>query len=108
MPSSPNYKRNYHQEDLNDSAARKRARADRNKARRIEEKRGLAHVGDGMDVGHIRAESKGGRTTLANIEMQTPSSNRSFERTKTGAMKSERSKKERAAGKPAFVTRKKK
>ena len=108
MPSSPGYKRNYHREDSLDSPARKKARADRNKARRIEIKRGLAHVGDGMDVGHIKAESKGGRTTLANIQMQTPASNRSFSRTKSGAMKSELSKKEKAAGKPAFQTRKKK
>lgn len=108
MPSSPGYKRNYKQEDSNDSSARKAARADRNKARRIEVKRGLAHIGDGMDVGHIKAESKGGRTSLANIEMQTPTSNRSFSRTKTGAMKSEHSKKEIKAGKPAFVTKRKK
>jgi hypothetical protein len=71
-------------------------------------KQGKAKVGDGKDVGHILAISKGGKTTLANLAMQTPASNRSFKRTSSGAMASERSKKEAASGKPAFVTPRKK
>lgn len=68
------------------------------------EDKGKAKVGDGKDVGHVKAVSKGGKTTLANLAMQTPASNRSFKRTPSGAMASERSSKEAAKGKPAFVT----
>lgn len=102
MPSSPGYKRNYTQERLTESPARKKAREDRNKARAIEIKRGAAKVGDKMDVGHIKAISKGGKTTLANLAMQTPASNRSFKRNAKGGMVSERSKKEASKGLPAF------
>ena len=38
MPSSPNYKRNYKQENSNDSSLRKKKRAMRNKARRVAKK----------------------------------------------------------------------
>lgn len=104
MPSSPNYKRNYKQEYATESKQRREARVERNKARSIMEKQGKARVGDGKDVGHIKAIGKGGKTTLANLAMQTPASNRSFKRNANGGMVSERSKKETAAKKPAFVT----
>lgn len=107
MPSSPGYKRNYKQERLTETPARKHARVERNQARAIMIQKGKASVGDGMDVGHIKAIGKGGKTTLANIAMQTPASNRSFSRKPSGKMASELSKKEAKAGKPAFVTRKK-
>ena len=45
MPSSPNYKRNYKQENSNDSPLRKKKRAMRNKARRIAKKAGLVKIG---------------------------------------------------------------
>jgi len=47
------------------------------------------------DVGHKRAISKGGKNSLANLFVQSPSKNRSFSRNKDGSMKSERSKRER-------------
>lgn len=47
------------------------------------------------DVGHKQAISKGGGTTLSNLFVQSPASNRSFSRTASGAMKSEISKRER-------------
>lgn len=56
--------------------------------------KGKAKVGDGKDVGHKKALSKGGGNSLANLAMQTPSSNRSFKRKSSGAMASETSKKE--------------
>lgn len=95
MPSSPNYKRNYKQEAKTESKARKHARVERNQARAIMIEKGKAHVGDGKDVGHKKAISKGGHTTLANIEMQSASANRSFSRNSSGKMISETSKKER-------------
>ena len=94
MPSSPGYKRNYKQEAATETKARKQARSDRNKARRIMMDEGKAHVGDGKDVGHVKAMSKGGKTTLANLAMQSPKQNRSFARNSKGAMVSETSKKE--------------
>lgn len=104
MPSSRNYKRNYKQEAATESTQRKHARVERNQARAIMEKQGKAKVGDGKDVGHVKAISKGGKTTLANLAMQTPASNRSFSRKSNGSMASEQSKKESKQGKPAFVT----
>jgi hypothetical protein len=94
MPSSPGYKRDYKQERLNETPARKKARVMRNEARQMMIKKGSAKVGDGKDVGHIKAISKGGKTTLTNLAMQTPTSNRSFKRNSSGAMVSETSKKE--------------
>lgn len=47
------------------------------------------------DVGHKKAISKGGKTTLGNLFVQSPGSNRSFARKANGAMKSEVSKRER-------------
>lgn len=58
-------------------------------------KMGKARVGDGKDVGHKRALSRGGSNTLANLAIQTRASNRSFSRTSSGAMASETSRKER-------------
>lgn len=66
-------------------------------------KAGKAKVGDGLDVGHKTAISKGGGNSLTNLAMQTPASNRSFKRKSSGAMASERSAKEAKSGKPAFV-----
>lgn len=95
MPSSKNYKRDYHQEYLNDSSTRRKQRAQRNKARRMMEARGLAHKGDGKDVGHLRAMSRGGTTVPSNLAMQSAAANRSFARKSSGAMLSETSKRER-------------
>ena len=68
-------------------------RAARNKARSMMMKAGKAKKGDGKDVGHIKAISKGGLSTMYNLQMQSQSSNRSFSRNKDGSMKSERSRK---------------
>jgi hypothetical protein len=70
--------------------------------------RGLAHKHDGKDVGHVKAISKGGGNTLANLQMQTAKSNRSFDRHNNRKMASELSVKEKAAGKPATVAVKRK
>lgn len=82
-------KRNYQQEYQNESKQRREARAERNQARRIMVKEGKAKVGDGKDVGHVRAIGKGGTNALANLEMQNPSHNRSFNRNSKHKMTSE-------------------
>lgn len=88
--------RNYREEydKYQGSPEQLKNRAQRNKARRIMAKSGKVHKGDGKDVGHIRAMSKGGKTTAGNIEVQTKSGNRSFARNKDGSMKSEKSRRE--------------
>lgn len=63
-------------------------RAQRTKARRMLEREGKVHKGDGMDVDHVKPISKGGTTTPSNLRVVPKSKNRSFARTSTGAMKS--------------------
>lgn len=63
----------------------------RNKARRMMTKAGKAHKGDGLDVGHIKAISKGGLSKMYNLQMQSKTSNRSFSRKSNSKMKSEKS-----------------
>ena len=70
-------------------------RASRNKARSMMKKAGKAKKGDGKDVGHIKAISKGGLSQMFNLQMQSQGSNRSFSRNRNGSMKSEVSKRER-------------
>ena len=71
------------------------AQAERHKARRIYEKAN-GTLPDNVDVDHKKAMSKGGATTLSNLRAAPNKANRSFSRTKTGAMKSQTSKREAA------------
>lgn len=87
MPSSKNYKRNYAQEDANDSPARKHMRVERNQARAAAEKAGKVHKGDGKDVDHIKPLSKGGSNAKSNTRVVSAHKNRSYARTKSGAIK---------------------
>lgn len=95
MPSSPGYKRDYKQEYATESKTRRKQRSMRNQARQAMIKKGKAKVGDGKDVGHVKALSRGGSNTLANLAIQTRASNRSFQRRSDGSMASETSRKER-------------
>lgn len=98
-----NGKRDYKKEDAWDKShkdsrgtTRAKARAMRNKARAmVASKKGVAPTSLKGDVGHKKAVSKGGKSVLANLFVQNPGANRSFSRTAKGAMKSERSKRER-------------
>ena len=45
----------------------KKKRAQRNKARRIMEREGVVHKGDGKDVYHKTPLSKGGTTVISNL-----------------------------------------
>jgi hypothetical protein len=89
MPSSPNYKRDYKQEyaTYDGTEAVKKRRAQRNKARRMLEREGVVHKGDGKDVDHKKPLSKGGTTTRSNLKVKSASANRSYKRKADGSMK---------------------
>lgn len=65
----------------------KRKRAQRNKARRMLEKEGIVHKGDGKDVDHKTPLAKGGSTTRGNLKAVAKGTNRSFPRTRKAGMK---------------------
>lgn len=80
-----NYKAEY--ENYQGTAEQKKNRALRNKARRQLASEGKVHKGDGMDVDHAQPLSKGGSTARGNLRVKSKTANRSFPRTRTGAMK---------------------
>jgi hypothetical protein len=69
-------------------------RAERNKARRDYEKAN-GDLPTTTDVDHKKAMSKGGKSKLSNLRAVPQSENTSFARTKTGALKSQISTRER-------------
>ena len=89
MPSSPNYVRKYDQEYASQHASTKakKQRAARNKARSIMESAGKVSKGDGKDIDHKKPLSKGGSNNKSNLRVQSKSNNRSYARTKKGAVK---------------------
>lgn len=97
MPYMKNGKRDYktEYEKYAGKSSAKKDRAQRNKARAMMTKAGKAHKGDGKDVGHIKALGKGGLSVMYNLQMQSKSKNRSFSKTSTSKMRSEKSKRER-------------
>lgn len=79
------YKAEYEQSD--GTPERKKARAARNKARRMMEKaNGSKNIPAGMDVDHKVPLSKGGTTTASNLRLRSAKKNRSYKRTKSGAI----------------------
>ena len=83
------YKRDYKQEYANYDGTEmvKKKRAQRNKARRMLEREGLVHKGDGKDVDHKKPLSKGGTTVRSNLRVRDDNANRSYKRTSKGAIK---------------------
>ena len=65
----------------------KKARAQRNKARRMLMREGKVEKGDGMDVHHKKPLSKGGTSTRSNLRAKPASANRSYKRKSDGSMK---------------------
>lgn len=82
-------KRNFRQEYLNYDGTEvvKKKRAQRNKARRMLEREGVVHKGDGKDVDHTKPLSKGGKTVRSNLKAKSASANRSFPRKADGSIK---------------------
>lgn len=76
--SDRNYRKEYEQYD--GTPAVKKRRAQRNKARHMMEKLGKVHKGDGKDVDHIIPETKGGKTVLSNLRVESAHDNRSYDR----------------------------
>ena len=70
-------------------------RSARNTARRVYEKAN-GELPSNVDVDHKKALSKGGSSSKGNLRAVAESANTSFSRTKTGAMKSQTSKREAA------------
>lgn len=70
-------------------------RSARNTARRVYEKAN-GDLPSNVDVDHKKALSKGGSSSKGNLRAVSESANTSFSRTKTGAMKSQTSKREAA------------
>lgn len=99
MPYQTNGRRDYKKEEKmyeEKHPEREKARAARNKARAlVAKKKGVKATQLDGDVGHKKAISKGGQSTLANLFVQNAGTNRSFSRNKDGSMKSEISKRER-------------
>jgi hypothetical protein len=80
--------RNYKQEyKTSKERGEQDGRVQRNKARRLEERAGNVHKGDGKDVDHKRPISKGGKTTPGNLRVVSEHTNRSYARTRSGSMK---------------------
>ena len=83
------YKKEYEQEKARGEHP---DRMERQRARRKLDAEGVSRKG--KDVAHVKALSKGG-SNADGIRLESPSKNRSFKRTSSGAMVSETSKKER-------------
>ena len=83
MAKKRDYKKEYI--DYDSKPKRVKARVNRNKARRIMKKAGLAKVGDGKDVHHKDGNTK--NNSRSNLAMQRAKKNRSYKRTSKGKPK---------------------
>ena len=98
MPSSKNYVRDYKQENKYKSSPEQiHARVVRNRNRQAALASGRVHKGDGTEIDHKVALSKGGAEGGKNLRVVSASSNDSFKRNSKGAMVSQTSKREIAA-----------
>jgi hypothetical protein len=81
MPYKNKADRNYKKERQYDGRPEVKARrAARNRARLKLMKEGKVHVGDGKDVDHKKALTKGGSNKKSNLRAVPASKNRSFKR----------------------------
>ena len=76
--AQPSSKRDYKQEykDFHGKPEQIAKRGERVKARRIMEKEGAAHKGDGKDVDHIKPLKSGGTSARSNLRMASVAKNR--------------------------------
>ena len=77
--AQPSSKRDYKQEykDFHGKPEQIAKRAERVKARRIMEKEGAAHKGDGKEADHIKPLKAGGKSTKGNLRLRSPKANMS-------------------------------
>lgn len=97
MPYMTNGKRDYKKENekFNSKPNERKKRSLRTVARRQANAAGITKKGDGKDLDHKLALSKGGSNNKSNLRVVSASSNRSFARNKDGSLKSQTSKRER-------------
>ena len=97
MPYMTNGKRDYKKEVAKYTSRPEvvKKRVEQNKARRLMEKAGKVHKGDGKDVDHKTPLSKGGTSSRSNLRVTSRHSNRSFSRNRDGSMLNQISKSER-------------
>jgi hypothetical protein len=92
MPYTKSPRPYKHEYDMEKKRGEHPDRMERQRARRKLDKEGVSRKG--KDVAHVKALSKGG-SNADGIRLESPSKNRSFKRTSSGAMVSESSTKER-------------
>ena len=82
-------KRNYKKEYANyqGTAEQKKNRAVRNAARNTMKAKGAVSTGDGKHVNHKTPISRGGGNSPSNLTVKKESTNSSYPRTRSGAMK---------------------
>ena len=93
MPSPPGYKRDIKQETKTAKArgeigGSNSPHSKRLRLRRQAMKLGMVKKGDGKDLDHKKALSKGGSNSLKNVRVVSASANRGFPRRSDGSMKS--------------------
>lgn len=87
MPSSPNYKRDYKQENkYKKKPDQVKKREERNQARSEAIRSGLVRKGDKRQVDHKTPLSKGGSNRKSNLRVVSAHNNDSFPRNNLGAM----------------------
>jgi hypothetical protein len=78
-PKEKAYDRWYDAQPVN-----KKKRAARVKARRMMEREGLVHKGDGKDVDHVKALENGGKSERGNLRVLSAEKNRGWRKGKKG------------------------
>ena len=88
--------RNYQRENKYKAQPKQiEARVERNAARRMMERAGKVHKGDGLQVDHIVPLSKGGKNVMSNLRVVTAAANDSFKRNSKRQLVSQTSDRER-------------
>tara|TARA_R100000315_G_C5186996_1_gene108827 strand:- start:339 stop:635 length:297 start_codon:yes stop_codon:yes gene_type:complete len=85
MPKKRNYKKEY--ANYQGTAEQKKNRATRNAARNTLKAQGRVAKGDGKHVNHKTPISRGGGNSPSNLSVKKESTNSSYPRTRSGAMK---------------------
>tara|TARA_R110002020_G_scaffold475736_1_gene711965 strand:+ start:712 stop:1017 length:306 start_codon:yes stop_codon:yes gene_type:complete len=80
-----NYKKEY--ANYQGTAEQKKNRATRNAARNTMKAKGVVSTGDGKHVNHKTPISRGGGNSPSNLSVKKESTNSSYPRTRSGAMK---------------------
>lgn len=80
MPSRTKEQNKKHYREYQSRPDVMKRRAQANKARRMMERAGKVHKGDGKDVHHVKPQSKGGKSTKGNLKVVSRAKNRGYKR----------------------------